>query len=389
MRSRSSHHLKFVFAAVLILSFHYAFTVYINSTFLSQFFTEKEVGYLYTGGALLTLLGFVASSSLIKRVGNVSFFTTGIIIEIIALFGLFYTSNPLHLKFFFILHQALPSLLLFSMDLFLEGASRTAHGNNTGRIRSTYLTILNISFVLSPMIVGNIVSVFTYRGVYLLSAMCCVALLFLIVDSLRHIPSHTMREVNFADSVRKYIPHKDLNRLFIINFLLQIFYAVMVIYTPIYLSQHIGFSWEAIGLIFTVMLVPFVLFEAPLGRMFDKIHTEKDTLIAGFLIIALSTGLIFLIQKPSVIIWMIALFATRVGASFVEVASDYSFFRRVSDRDAGFISVFRMASPLSYIIAPLLVAPIVHLLSIKYVFLLLGIIMLSGIIFSFKLRTLK
>nr|MBA3550898.1 hypothetical protein [Patescibacteria group bacterium] len=167
MRSRGSHHLKFVFAAALILSFHYAFTVYINSTFLSQFFTEKEVGYLYTGGALLTLLGFIASSSLIKRVGNVAFFTVGIIIEIIALVGLFYTSNPLLLKLFFILHQALPSLLLFSMDLFLEGASRTAHGNNTGKIRSTYLTILNISFVLSPMIVGNIVSVFTYRGVYL------------------------------------------------------------------------------------------------------------------------------------------------------------------------------------------------------------------------------
>lgn len=387
MHPLAAHRIKQVFLGALMLSFHYALTVYINSTFLNQFFSERQVGYLYTCGALVTLCGLIVSSSLIKRIGNVRFVLIALTIEIIALVGLFATSNLHLIKLFFILHHALPGLLIFSLDLFLEGATRNHH--HTGRIRSLYLTILNVAFVFSPLITGKVVSHFSYRGVYLLSAFFCILFFFIIIDSLRYIPSHTLKEVNFIDSIRKYIPHRDLDRIFIITFLLQIFYVVMVIYTPIYLNQYVGFSWQSIGLIFTVMLIPFVLFEAPLGHFFDTAHTEKDTLIAGFFIISLATCCMFFLKTPNMLLWMIVLFTTRVGASFVEVASDYSFFRRVTDRDAGFISVFRMAGPLSYIIAPALIAPLVHILSIRYLFLFVGITMLIGIIFSYKLRTLR
>ncbi len=163
----------------------------------------------------------------------------------------------------------------------------------------------------------------------------------------------------------------------------------MVIYMPIYLHNTIGFDWSSIGAIFTVMLIPFVIFEAPLGRLFDSNHSEKEALIAGFIILGFTTFLMFFINSAHISTWMLVLFFSRVGASFIEIGSEYSFFKRISDQDAGLISIFKMSGPTAYIIVPLLVQPFISMLPLSYVFLLTGIGLFSGIIFAYKIRTIR
>ena len=65
----------------------------------------------------------------------------------------------------------------------------------------------------------------------------------------------------------------------------------MVIYTPIYLHEHIGLPWSDIGIIFTIMLLPFVLFEFPAGKLADGKWGEKEPPIIGIILIAVSTAL--------------------------------------------------------------------------------------------------
>jgi MFS family permease len=382
-----SSRLKYIYLGALILALHYSFTVYINSNFLSQFFNERTISYLYTSGAVVTLIGLVVSIGFIKRFGNFKVVFFAVIAEILSLLGLFTTSDPTLVKLFFIIHQALPPLIVMGLDIFLEGTLRTQA--SIGRIRSLYLTAMNLSFVISPLIVGKIISISSYQMIYLLSAIFCAFFLLITIDHFRHIRTRELKEVNFFESVRTYLRHKDLCRIFIINFLLQGFYAVMVIYTPLYLYNTIGFDWQSIGAIFTVMLIPFVMFEAPLGRMFDSLHTEKDTLIAGFIIMSLTTILMFSVTSTSIATWMLILFFSRVGASFVEVASDYAFFLRISDQDAGLISVSKMTGPLAYIIIPLTIQLFITKLPINFLFLFTGITLSIGTIFSYKLRTIK
>lgn len=385
----SFHRIKYIYLAALLMALHVAFTVYINSTYLSSAgFSPKEVGLLYTSGAVLTVMCLIASTSIVRRVRNFNFFITALCIEIIALLGLFLTNDPILIKLFFIIHQATPPLLLFGLDLFLEGSLRSE--KNTGGVHSLYLTAQNTAFVLSPFLVGKIVTFTTsYQIIYLLSAIFCILLLILAFDELRRIRTRKLHEINFIDSVEKFLPHRNLNRVFLINFLLHAFYAGMVIYMPMYLHETIGFSWQSIGLIFTIMLLPFVLFEAPLGKIFDKIHLEREAIITGFCIISLSTMLIFFTQSSNFYIWAALLFMSRMGASFVEIGIEYAFFKRVSDHDAGFISIYRMAGPAAYIVAPLIASSLVRVLPIQYIFLVISIVVLMGIAFSYKLRTLK
>ena len=41
----------------------------------------------------------------------------------------------------------------------------------------------------------------------------------------------------------------------------------MIIYTPIYLHEHLLLGWDQIGFIFTIMLLPFIILEFPLGNI--------------------------------------------------------------------------------------------------------------------------
>ncbi len=70
---------------------------------------------------------------------------------------------------------------------------------------------------------------------------------------------------------------------------------------------------------------------------------------------------------------------------------DTYFFKKVDSLNANVISFYRMSSPLAYIFAPLLAVIMLSLFSfdIKYLFLILGLIMILGLKFSLALRDTK
>ena len=104
----------------------------------------------------------------------------------------------------------------------------------------------------------------------------------------------------------------------------------MVIYTPIYLHEYIGFGWDKIGIIFSIMLLPFVILDFPLGKLSDKIG-EKKMLMAGFLIMTSSVLAIPLMTEPLLWLWAVILFMTRVGAATIESLSESYFFKVIKN----------------------------------------------------------
>ena len=89
----------------------------------------------------------------------------------------------------------------------------------------------------------------------------------------------------------KMLHRKDIMRVYYASLMLELFYCVMSIYTPLYLLS-IGLTWTEIGKIITVMLIPFVLIQIPLGIIADKKTGEQEWLIIGFIIISFSTAAI-------------------------------------------------------------------------------------------------
>jgi MFS family permease len=211
------------------------------------------------------------------------------------------------------------------------------------------------------------------------------------VSSLKGFKDSTYQVTDVRKTLSLVWKNKNLRNILSASFLLSFFYSWMVIYTPLYLHKDIGFSWEEIGIIFFVMLLPFVIVQFPLGRLADKKWGEKEILSVGFITLAISTGVIFFIDSSGIILWAVILFITRLGASAIEIMCDTYFFKKVSGLEANIISFYRMAGPAGYVIGPLLATLILSLVSgdIRFLFLILGVIMLFGLKFSLSLKDTK
>jgi len=94
----------------------------------------------------------------------------------------------------------------------------------------------------------------------------------------------------------------NVRGIFLISFLYKVYLSCLVIYIPIYLHQNIGLNWSVLGIIFSVMLIPFLLIELPAGILADKLWGEKEILTYGFFVAISSLLLFFFTTTTSLLI---------------------------------------------------------------------------------------
>lgn len=383
-RVKQNKLLTVVYASNIFLSFHYYFIIYVNSSFLSQFFTDSQVSTLYIIASLLNLILLLNISKILNKIGNYKIITYSIIIEGLAILGLAITNTAFLVGLYFVIHQIIVPIILFNLDVFLE--SESTDETKTGGIRGTYLTLANITLVISPSIVGLILVNNVYHRVYAVSLLFLIPLYLCIKKYFSAYIDAPVSHIKVRETIRTYLATPNLSRIFATHLALQLFYAFMIIYTPVYLSKYIGFSWSEIGIMFTIMLLPFALFELPIGKLADKKYGEKEILTIGLVIMGLSTLVMSFVSVKSFILWTVLLFITRTGASFVEITSDSFFFKQVNTANTDEISIYRTTRPLAFIIAPLIATLAFQFIPYHYIFLIVGIIVILATHWSLALK---
>lgn len=362
-----------------ILSFlfalHVAIAAYVNSSFLSGIISEKYVGLVFSVGSIISLIFLSQSSSVLKSFGNRKLAIFFMLMNIIGIMGLIFSKSTYLTLLSFVIFNVTNILFFFCIDIFVEHFSDK---NTIGKARGLYLTIYNIGWMTSPFITGFLTTLgHLYTPVYIMSL--AIAILVMI-GFIIWIPKYQDAKYNKVPFVQayKFIREKHhIASINIINFILQFFYVWMVIYTPIYLIDHMGFTWKSLSIIFTIMLTPFVVMPISISKAISKYKLHKRNLIIlGAIIMSLATISISFITIDSIVAWTIILFATRLGAATVESVSEIYFFTHVKEEDAHLLSIFRDMAPLSYLVAPLLGTAVLSLLPFKYLFVVLGIIVL-------------
>jgi hypothetical protein len=337
-------------------------------------------------GSIINTILLLYASRILEKVGIYKFATYCIIVEFLATFGMAISNTPFLIGLYFLIHMVTISLLLFNMDVFIEDVSKD--DVLTGSIRATYLTVTNLTLVVAPSLVALLLYNNKYSLVYIASCLFMVPLYF-FWRRLRGVQNPTITHIKIKETLSEYVKNKNLYNIFICNFLLQLFYAYMVIYIPLYLEKYIGFSWSEIGIMFTIMLLPFVLFEIPVGELADEKYGEKEFLTIGFVIMGLASIVISFLTLKVFWIWATVLFISRIGASFVEISSESYFFKQVDLKKSDVISFFRISRPLSYIIAPMLATLMLQFIPFQYIFILVGSLMIIGTRYSMALLDTK
>jgi len=378
--------LRILYGAMFFFSFHCYIFLYIQSDFISRFIPESALVLIYGVGAIISLATLFAVPKIFGHISDRRFTVWLIIIEALLCFVLAFSNFAPLIIIAFILQQALIPVLSFALDVLIENSSERS---DTGLIRGLAFTASNIALVASPLLAAYIGSKFGFGSIFYISNIFLIPFLIATLSLRRKMHEPTYHTQSIVVTIKNLfknpsVRHRDIQLIFMVNLTLQIFYTWMVIYSPLYLL-HQGFNWDQIGLIFSIMLLPFLIFELPLGAFADKYFGEKEFMIVGFIVLAISTISLSFIHSPSIAIWAFALFATRIGASFIEIMSETYFFKQVGHMDAPVISLFRFTRPISLLIAPIMAAFTIMLTGETFAFIILGLLMLFGLRFVYPL----
>ncbi len=382
----------FTYVAGFAVAVATALPAYVNSSFLATIVSDQKVGLVYTLSSVAAIIALAATPTLVRWFGNIAVVTA---VGSLTLFALVILSTGPSLKWWalglFGFYYAAMFVLRFTLDLYLEHLSNDGH---TGEIRGLFLTVINFAWLFSPLVAGILITAWGFESLYFLAALTLVPLLYVAT---RYLARSEIKPVSGRSllAVVKSLLFKNtsrianLRRILWIDLLLNFFYAVMVIYLPLYLTQEIGLSWSEIGVIFTLMLLPFVLLEYPLGRLADRWLGEKEILAVGLTIAGLFTLFIPFVDSSSLVVWGGLLFMTRVGASAIEAMKEIYLFKKIDGDDAAIVSLSRDAIPVSYIIAPLAVSALLAYLALPQIFFALGLLMFVGLIPTYRLLDTK
>ncbi len=389
---KSNHCLRtLTYFSILFMTISVSFPSYINSSLLKNFVGEKGIGLIYGISSLLTILLIFYTIKLLNYFGNLKLITLSALISIFSLIGLILTRDTPFVLLFFIIYYSLSFNIRHLLDIYLENIS---DDHNTGSIRGLYLTFYNTAWLISPLLAsffvagGNIWIVYCVAGFTLLPLITLTSVFLTEKTRTNRKPQNIWQALKKLYTGRKN-KTKNIYNILVVDFFLNFFYAVMVVYLPLYLYNHIGLTWQEIGITFTIMLLPFVLFQLPLGKIADKWLGEKELLVLGFIIAGGSTIIATFLNSLNWQVWAFLLFLNRTGAASIEIMKEAYLFKKISGKDTDIISLSRINNPLSYLLGPIFASLMLVFFDFKYIFLVLGLFTLLGVKYAWQLIDTK
>lgn len=378
----SARHL--IYFVAFLFTLHLTPAVYVISNFISTYISESKVGFVYSVSSFLTILVFIALRPFLIKFGNYKTFIATLSIELLMLVILLIPN----IDYRILLTALIISLVTHAtaylhLDIFISHYSTF---KDTGVVRSAFLTAQNLAFVAGPLLAGLMLKNQEYWKIFTFGIVIIIPTILISLKHLKKFKDPVYKKTQLVKTGIKIFKNKDLYNAVGINSLIRIFYAGMIIYTPIFLTLHIGFSLAETSSIIGIALIAFLIFTNPLGYISDKILGEKELLVAGFCIIALSTMTMSFVNEKSFILWCVILFVTRIGASMVEMMGETYFFKKIEESDLNMVSFYRMLRPAMYLIFPAFASLLLLFINIKYLFLIIGILMLYGVKYSLAIK---
>ncbi len=373
------------FLMTILYAFHYGIPLYVTSTYLHVYFGSSVISSLYVIASLVTLLASIHVAKYIKRFHTYTFTMMLVIAEMIVMLAFALTKNPILVGLFFVVHFCLQTLLYICINVFVETFSKQA---NTGSIRGIFLVLLNLGILISPIIGGAILTRGSFAALYIVATVILVPFMFFLHQYLGHIQEPAYHSVDMVSALKRAWRNKDLKGALIASIMLECFYAVMVIYSPIYLAS-IGIPLVIyLSVILPFALLPFVILPYELGWLADTKIGEKELMILGLIIISISLFLMVIVSTPNVVLWIAILLLSRIGAACVETMTYTYYFKKIGAEDTSLTALFSNTRSFATIIIGFLGFFINPLLADypQIIFIILGSVILFSILYIVPIK---
>lgn len=364
------------------LGFQAALIAYVTSTYLKENTGMGSVGFFYFLAYAASLFVLLHTHHLVKQYGKSNIYLLFMGLKLCSLYGVAIFSHSIAGSIFALLVLFSGQLMWTALDIIIESFSKDSV---TGTIRGKHLAITNAGWLFAPALAARLAEGGGYRWVFLISAVFVTAVFLVSLRYLRNINHNIKKDLCLMDVLRKIFRRSNVAKIYYVSLTLEVFYAVMVVYTPIYLLS-LGYDWIAIGKIFTVMLVPFVILQYPIGVIADRKTGEKEWMMVAMVLMGIFTAFVAFMGKATIISWMVILFFTRIGAAIIEVLRDSYFYKQIQPSDVDLIDFFRTTRSISYIIATAACTVLIFFIELPMLFLVLAVFVLIALVPMYNMK---
>ncbi|EKE19338.1 MAG: Permeases of the major facilitator superfamily [uncultured bacterium] len=373
--------LRLITAISFLLGFSQSLLIYVESSYFKLSIGSENVSVFYFLSYAVSLFGLLNMHKIIKWIGKSTAFFLFFFLQICAM-AVLTMVPPSMLGIILLMVNIITAYLMYViLDIIMESYSED---RKSGRIRGFHLMVISAGFMLGPILSTRILERYDYSGLFFLSMVISMLIFVVGLIGLRGGNNKFNGNITVRDLVKKIFVNKNLMRIYWVSFVLEFFYALMTVYTPLYLLD-LGMTWGQIGVVLTIMLIPFIIINYPVGVIADKYLGEKEMIIFALFVMAISTISIFFVTTTSILIWGFVLFLTRIGAAMIETLRDSYFYKKIDGDDMDVISFFRTSRSVAYISATAISAMLLVIFSVKFVFLFLGVVILFALYPAFKL----
>ena len=369
----------------LLWGFADAFWLYLASTYIKDVTGSENVSLFYVPVFLAVIGVLFVLHELIRWLGKTTFLS--ILLFILSVGAIYLSVVPASWAGLVVLALLFLSMNVgwVALDAVLEDFSRDAY---SGRIRGMHLTVMNIGILIAPFLATRILDQYGFPAIFFGSALIYMAIFIFTVLGFRRINYRFKEKIAPMAIIRKVRRMPDILRIYAVSFVLESFYAAMTVYLPFRLLD-LGFSWLQIGSMYTIMLIPFVVIQYPIGLIADRYSGEREMLLGALVILMISTATVALLVSSSFWWWAAVLFITRIGAASVEVLRDSYFYKHVDGEDGDLIAFFRTSRPAAAIVSSLLMAGLLLFFPVASVFWLVVLLTFGGFFVALRMRDVR
>lgn len=364
-----------VYFLTLFYAFHYSLPLYSESSYLESLVGIQSVGLVYSISAIFSFIAILKVGKLLNRWGNKKVLMSAVVLEALSLLVLAISTTVSVSLLAFVAHLVLLSIMYVGINILLESVSTD---ESTGRVRGVFLTILNLGILTGPFFAAQFIGD-GLRVLFVLGAICLIPVGYILQRYFSTIQEPVYVAPSLLGNLSKLKNLPDIRRIVIIQFILELFYIIMIIYVPIYLMKNeITDLVTYLGVIIPIVLIPFIVLPYPLGRLADSRLGEKELLVFGLLLMIFGTTIFALLSVPILSYYIFALLLARLGASMIEEMASSYFYKQVNSSQSDLIGIFTNTRNMAIIIGPLMGSMLIYSLSLNAVFWgLIGIMVVS------------
>ncbi len=352
------HKIGFITSLGFFFGLSVALVAYLGSSYYQQATGLHNVGIFYVVSFSCILFSLLNLHKAFLRFGRPRTLLILLAAQVIIVFILSIVPVGYFGAAMLMIYYILYGIIWVVWDAVLEAYS---NDKETGRIRGMFLSVWGVGAIIGPLLSLTIFEKYGFALIFTIVLVLYILMLAIAMVALREIQGKIDTHVfSLKKMIRKITKKPALWQVYWVAISLSFAASTLVVFMPLKLRE-IGFEWSEMGIMFTIMLLPFVLLEYPAGLLADKKYGEKEMMFIGYIFLIVSIFFMVRVQANSFVLWTVILLFSRVGYALIEAMRDTYFYKQIDGKDVALINLFRTARPLAYVLSMIL-ASILHIL---------------------------